>query len=160
MNKRLFLLIAFLALAFMAIKNFQVQARLEQTLLSGWAKLTNHKDPGKCITPDRLRICWDRASAIQIETNDPRLTGEASFVFDSFTTKVPYTERVKGDFRLDNGGGSWVGTWQGSTAAQGYTLFTAQGKGSGDYEGLAVRWQMERSNSNWWEPMRVSGTID
>jgi len=32
--------------------------------------------------------------------------------------------------------------------AQGYSLFTVVGQGSGGYEGLVIRLQMERSNSN------------
>ena len=160
MNKRLFLLIALLVLGFLTIKNTPAQASPEQVLLSGLAKVIENTSPGKCITPDHLRICRGRASVIRVETNDARLTGEASLVFDSIYTQAPYTERIKGEFHLDNHGGSWVGTWKGSTDVKGYTLFTAVGQGKGGYEGLVVRWQIERTNSNWREPMSVSGTIN
>jgi len=159
MNKRPFLLIALLVLGFLTIKNTPVQANPEQVMLSGLAKVVENTSPGKCITPDRLRICRGRALVIRVETNDPRLTGETSLVFDSIYTQAPYKGRIKGEFRLDNHGGSWVGTWKGSTDVKGYTLFTAVGQGKGGYEGLVVRWQIERTNSNWLEPMSVSGTI-
>ena len=160
MNTRPFILITLLALAFLAINNSPAQARPEQTVLSGRGSVTNLTNPGKCIHPDHLRICRDRASVITIETNDARLTGEASFVFDSITTKAPAKERVTGEFRLENRGGSWAGIWKGSTDAQGYTQYTAEGYGSGGYEGLIIHLNMERSNSNWREPMSASGTID
>ena len=160
MNPRPFLLTVLLALTFLAIKNSPAQARPERTELSGWVSVTDRTNPGKCIHPDRLQFCRDRASVMYIETNDARLTGEASFIFSSINSKAPATERVTGEFRLENRGGSWAGIWKGSTDAQGYTRFTAEGHGNGGYEGLVIRLNMERSNSNWREPMRVSGTID
>ena len=160
MNTRPFILITLLALAFLAINHSPAQARPEQTVLSGRGSVTNLTNPGKCIHPDHLRICRDRASVITIETNDARLTGEASFVFDSITTKAPATERVKGEFRLDNRGGAWVGILKGSTDMQGYTHFTAEGSGKGGYDGLVIRLNMESANSNWREPLKVSGTFN
>lgn len=160
MNTRPFLLTVLLALTFLAIKNSPAQARPERTVLSGWASVIDHTNPGKCIHPDRLQICRDRASVMHIETNDARLTGEASFIFSSINSKAPATERVTGEFRLENRGGSWAGIWKGSTDAQGYTRFTVAGHGNGGYEGLVIRLNMEHSNSNWREPMRVSGTIN
>ena len=159
MNKRPILLIALLALAFLAIMNNPAQAGSKRVVLSGLAKFNENTSPGKCISPDHLRICWDRASIIQFEMDDARLTGDASLAFDSIFTKAPYAGRIKGEFRLDNQGGSWVGTWKGSTNAQGYTFFTAEGQGEGGYEGLAIRLRIERTNSNWWAPMVVNGTI-
>lgn len=160
MNRRAILLITLLTLTFLTIVSSPAQAEPEQTVLSGRVKVTGNNGLGKCIAPDRLRICRHRASVIRVETNDARLTGEAFLVFDSISTKVPYTQRFKGDFRLDNLDGSWTGTWRGATDAQGFTLFTAEGQGIGDYEGLILRWQMQRSSSNWWDPMSVSGTIN
>lgn len=159
MNKRPILLIALLALAFLATMNNPAQARPEGVVLSGLAKFKYDTSPGKCIAPDHLRICWDRGSIIQFEMDDARLTGDASLAFDSIYTKAPYAGRIKGEFRLDNHGGSWVGIWKGSIDAQSHTLFTAEGQGEGSYEGLAIRLRMERSNSNWWAPMMVYGTI-
>jgi hypothetical protein len=161
MKQRSFILLAILALAlWMALEHLPVQASAGQVQISGWATVTDQPEPGKCIHPDRLRICRDRAAVIQLETNDARSTGMVAIAFDSFTTKAPYTERIEGDFRLDHGGGSWVGTWQGSTDSQGYTIFTVQGQGSDDYAGLVIHLQMGRSSSNRWEPMSLSGIID
>jgi len=159
MKTRLFLPILILTIVLLVRDNFTVGANPELPLILGLARVTEDTNPGKCRNLDHMRICWESASVVWIEMNDPRLTGEVALTYASVHTQVPYRGRFEGDFRLDNQSGSWVGSWMGTTRAGGYTSFHAEAEGRGDYEGLVARLQMTRSNANWLATMSVNGEI-
>jgi len=159
MNHKMFLLSVLIVISLIAADYLFVSAETEQEEYSDRVLMTELPTPGKCIHPDRLQICRNRRLVMQFDTNEVRLTGEASFVFDSIYTKAPYAGRAYGIFHLDNSDGSWDGVWKGSTNERGYTLFIGEGHGSGSYDGLVTRWRMARSGSSWLTPMSLSGTI-
>ena len=159
MNRRMFLLSVLIMISLIATDNLFVSAKPERAEFSGRVLMTELPSPGKCIYPDRLQICRNRELVMQFDTNEVRMTGEATFVFDSLYTKAPYAGRAYGIFHLESSGGSWDGNWKGFTNVRGNTLFIGEGHGSGGYDGLVIRWQMERSGSSWLTPMSLSGTI-
>ena len=159
MNRWLLLVIALITLALLVNIYVPAKASHEQSAFSGLAKVTNRSEIGKCIAPDRLQICWNRKSVMQFETNDPRLTGEATLIFNSIFTKLPYAGRMWGNFHLVSDGGSWDGTWKGLIDTQGNTRFVGVGQGRESYKGMAIRWTMEPSRPGWLAEMSVNGSI-
>lgn len=159
MNHRTFLLSVLIVIFLIVADNLFVSAESGPEEYSGWVLMTELPSSGKCIHPDRLQICRNRKAVMQLDTNEARLTGEASLVFDSIYTKSPYTGRAYGTLHIDNSDGSWDGAWKGSTNVRGHTLFIGESHGSGDYDGLVIRWRMDRSGSSWLTPMSLSGTI-
>lgn len=160
MYRRQILLIPILTMVFLTINYSPSQAKPQLIVLSGLAKVTENIDPGTCIKPDRMMICWNRTSVFEVVTNDSRLTGEVQLSFKTIRTKAPHSEKLNGEFKLDNNYGSWRGTLNGYTNPQGYTIYFAVGEGIDAYDGLIIKWQMRRSDSNWWTPLTVSGTIE
>lgn len=151
------LVLIILALATSTVGSASVDQ--EMVAFSGSSMAIGRSNPGKCIAPDRLMICRSRSSTMQIEVDDARWSGEARLVFDSIYSKIPYKGYMVGDFNLENQEGSWEGIWKGSTDTEGNTLIMGEALGSGGYEGLVARWQMNRSSIDPPGQMIVSGTV-
>jgi len=131
----------------------------EESRLTGTARVLKNVRPGTCGTPDRIRICRDRVAVFNLEMNDLRLRGEATLVYDTFTTKSPYSEKSKGYFRMVNDAGAWVGNWQGSINKAGQSLITIEAHGKAGLADMVAHWQMERLDSNWFGMMTINGVV-
>jgi len=134
------------------------------TPYQGLSTFVRDADPGQqWITGDRILHIRNSRQIWFDDANDPRIRGDVTLTINVNFHLAPLPVfghgPMWGTVRIENAGGSWVGSWVGKRTTQGHSFVRTVLKGEGGYDGLRARADYARRAPDPTMPFEFVGAI-
>jgi hypothetical protein len=165
MNKRILSLPgAVLILIVLSILVAPVAAKTIRTDYEGVELYVGPLSPGRqWVSEEGILHIRGGQEAYRDEVSDPRVSGDAVVTlnvnFQFAAPPVMVYGPMWGEFRIDNDGGYWEGTWVGERTEQGFSYIRGVLHGHGGYDGLQARAEYVRESPDPTAPFAVHGVV-